>query len=63
LLHVLGRSAKADACGRSLAVFSTQISTVGLRLRHSRLACGIMLVVSLDTVAVGEEQLASFTAN
>jgi hypothetical protein len=31
-LHVLGRSAKADPCGRSFAVLSTQTSTVGLRL-------------------------------
>jgi hypothetical protein len=37
LLHVLGRSAKTDACGRSFAVLSTQVSTAGLRLRHSRL--------------------------
>jgi hypothetical protein len=32
-LHVHGRGAKADACGRSFAVLSTQVSTVGLRLR------------------------------
>jgi hypothetical protein len=32
-LHVHGRGAKTDACGRSFAVLSTQISTVGLRLR------------------------------
>jgi hypothetical protein len=31
-LHVLGRSAKTDACGRSFAVLPTQVSTVGLRL-------------------------------
>ena len=31
-LHVHGRSARTDACGRSFAVFSTQVSTVGLRL-------------------------------
>jgi hypothetical protein len=51
LMHVLGRSAKADAFGRSFAVFSTQVSAVGWRLRHSRLACGIMLEVSRDAVA------------
>ena len=32
-LHVHGRSARTDACGRSFAVLSTQVSTVGLRLR------------------------------
>ena len=32
-LHVQGRSARTDACGRSFAVLSTQVSTVGLRLR------------------------------
>ena len=32
-LHVRGRGARTDACGRSFAVFSTQVSTVGLRLR------------------------------
>ena len=32
-LHVHGRGARADACGRSFAVLSTQVSTVGLRLR------------------------------
>jgi hypothetical protein len=32
-LHVRGRGARADACGRSIAVLSTQVSTVGLRLR------------------------------
>ena len=32
-LHVHGRSARTDACGRSFAVFSTtQVSAVGLRL-------------------------------
>jgi hypothetical protein len=33
VLHVHGRGAKTDACGRSIAVLSTQGSTVGLRLR------------------------------
>jgi hypothetical protein len=33
-LHVLGRDAKTEACGRSFAVLLTQVSTVGLRLRH-----------------------------
>jgi hypothetical protein len=32
-LHVHGRGAKTDACGRSFAVLSTQVSTAGLRLR------------------------------
>jgi hypothetical protein len=32
-LHVHGRGARADSCGRSFAVLSTQVSTVGLRLR------------------------------
>jgi hypothetical protein len=32
-LHVHGRYARTDACGRSFAVFSTLVSTVGLRLR------------------------------
>jgi hypothetical protein len=62
LLHVLGRSAKADACGRSFALLSTQVSTVGLCLRHSRLTCGIMLEVSRDAVAAGEEQIVSCAA-
>jgi hypothetical protein len=54
LLHVLGRCAKADACGRSFAVLSTQVSTAGFRLRYSRLACQSMLEVSRDAVAAGE---------
>jgi hypothetical protein len=61
LLHVLGRSVKTDACGRSFAVFSTQVSTAGLRLRHNRLTRGSMLEVSRDAVAAGEEQLVSYT--
>ena len=32
-LHVHCRGARTDACGRSFAVLSTQVSTVGLRLR------------------------------
>ena len=32
-LHVHGRGARTDACGRSFAVFSTLVSTVSLRLR------------------------------
>jgi hypothetical protein len=32
-LHVHGRGAWTDACGRSFAVLSTQISAVGWRLR------------------------------
>ena len=39
LLHVLGRSAKTDACGRSFAVLSTQVSTAGLRLGWRVSAC------------------------
>jgi hypothetical protein len=39
LLHVLSRSAKTDACGRSFAVFSTQVLKAGLLLRHNRLTC------------------------
>jgi hypothetical protein len=62
LLHVLGRGAKADACGRSYAVLSTQISAAGLSLWRSWLACGSMLEVSRDAVAAEEEQLASCTA-
>jgi hypothetical protein len=33
-LHVHGRGTRTDACGRSFAVLSTQVSAVGLRLRH-----------------------------
>jgi hypothetical protein len=33
VLHVHGRGAKTDACARSFAALSTQVSTVGLRLR------------------------------
>jgi hypothetical protein len=32
-LHVHGRGARTDACGRSFAVLFTQASTVYLRLR------------------------------
>jgi hypothetical protein len=32
-LHVNGRGTRTDACGRSFAVLSTQVTTVGLRLR------------------------------
>jgi hypothetical protein len=32
-LHVHGRGARTDACGRSFAVLSTQASTVDLRMR------------------------------
>jgi hypothetical protein len=32
-LHVHGRGARTDACGRSIAVLSTQVLTVDLRLR------------------------------
>jgi hypothetical protein len=54
-LHLLGRSAKTDACGRSSAVLPAQVSTVGLRLRHNKLTCGINLEVSRDAGAAGEE--------
>jgi hypothetical protein len=36
-LHVNGRGAKTDACGRGFAVLSKQISAVGLRLRQKKL--------------------------
>jgi hypothetical protein len=49
--HVLGHSAKTDACGRSFAVLSTQVSTVGLRLRHNRLTYCFILEVSRDAAA------------
>jgi hypothetical protein len=61
-LHVLGRSAKTEACGRSFAVLSTQVSAVGLRLRHNRLACGSMLEVSRYAAAAGEQKLVSCAA-
>jgi hypothetical protein len=61
-LHVHGRGAKADACGCSFAVLATQVSTVGLRLRHNRLTCGSMLEASHDAAAAGEGQLDSCTA-
>jgi hypothetical protein len=62
LLHVLGRSAKADARGRIFAVLSTQVLTVGLRLQHRMLARGSILEVSRDDVAAREEQLVSCAA-
>jgi hypothetical protein len=61
-LHVHGRGAKADSTGCSFAVLSTQVSTFGLRLRYSRLACGSMLEVSRDAVAAGDEELTNRTA-
>jgi hypothetical protein len=61
-LHIHGRGAKADACGRSFAVLSTQVLTAGLRLRHNTLTCGSKLNVSRDAVAAGEEQLVSCAA-
>jgi hypothetical protein len=60
LLHVLGRSIKANACGLSFAILPMQVSAVGLRLGHSRLTCGVMLEVSSDAAAAGEEKLVSF---
>jgi hypothetical protein len=38
-LHVHGRSAKTDACARSFAVLSAQVSTAGLRLGWRVAAC------------------------
>ena len=38
-LHVHGRGARTDAYGRSFAVLSTQVSTVGLRLGWRVAAC------------------------
>jgi hypothetical protein len=61
-LHVHGRDAKTDACGRSFAVLLTQVPTYGLRLRHNRLTCGRTLEVIRDAAAAGEEQLASCAA-
>ena len=43
-------------------MLSTQVSAVGLRLRHNRLACDSVLEVSRDAVAAGKEQLASCAA-
>ena len=62
LLHVLGRSAKTDACGHIFLVLPTQLLAVGFRLRQNRLTCGIMLEVSRDAVAAGEEKLVSCLA-
>jgi hypothetical protein len=59
LLHVLGRSAKTDACGLSFAVLSTKISTAFLHLGYTRLASGSMFEVSRGAIAAGEEQLVS----
>jgi hypothetical protein len=61
-LHVLGRSAKTDSYGHSFAVLSTQVSTAGLRLRHSRLAFDSILEVSRNAVKAGKEQLACCAA-
>jgi hypothetical protein len=61
-LHVHGRGAKADACSRSFAVLSTQLSTAGLRLRQSRLGSGSFLKVSRDDAAAGGEKLVSCIA-
>ena len=61
-LPVHGRGAKTYACGRSFAVLSPQVLTAGFRLWRNRLKCGIILEVSSDAVAAGEEQLTSCTA-
>jgi hypothetical protein len=42
-LHVLGRKAKTDTCGRSFVMLSTKVPTACLRLRHNKLACSSML--------------------
>jgi hypothetical protein len=55
-------AAKTESCGLSFAVLSTQVSTVGLRLRHSRLTCGSILEVSRGAAAAEKEQLASCSA-
>jgi hypothetical protein len=62
LLHVLGRSAKTDACVRSFAVLPAQVSSAGLRLRHGRLACGGILEVNRDATAARKAQLVSCAA-
>jgi hypothetical protein len=62
LFHLLGRSAKTEACGRSFAVLSTQVSIVGLRLRHNRLTCCSILETSRDAAAAEKQQLFSCTA-
>jgi hypothetical protein len=62
LYEPAARSAKTDACGRSFAVLSTQVSTDGFRLRHNTLTRGSILKVSRDAVAAEEEQLASCAA-
>jgi hypothetical protein len=43
-------------------VLSTQVSKVGLRLRHNRLTCGSILEVSHDAVAAEEEKFVSCAA-
>jgi hypothetical protein len=43
-------------------MLSTQVSTVGLRLRHNTLKCGGMLEVSRDAVAAGEQKFVCCTA-
>jgi hypothetical protein len=43
-LHVHGRGARADACGRSFAVLSAQVSAVGLRLRFAVLSTQVSTV-------------------
>jgi hypothetical protein len=46
------RSAETDACGRSFAVLSTQVSTDSLRTWRNRLTCGSMVEVSRDASLV-----------
>jgi hypothetical protein len=43
-------------------VLSTQVSTVGLCLRHNTLTCGSILELNRDAVAAGEKKLVSCTA-
>ena len=55
-LHENGRGARADACGRSFAVLSTQVSTVGLRPRlvePRQMPAAVVAVLSTQVSAVG----------
>jgi hypothetical protein len=56
---LVDRGVKNDACGRSFAVLSTQVSTVGLRLRQNRLTFGSILEVSRDAAARQEKNNSS----
>jgi hypothetical protein len=41
--YLHGRGTRADTCGRSFAVLSTQVSAVGLRLRHISRSAGDLI--------------------